>query len=138
MKCKICNKSIASYTTRESYQIVHKNIVDSLVPKHVHYGNPTYKYGLCNFSHYNQMELIRMRWQPCKICENHENTLRKKREYLATKERKKNRQIPSFLRGELEKFEARMMEKVRKEIRDVIAESKLVKYSKVTTIPFDK
>lgn len=144
MRCKVCKNNISSYTTRESYQVINKTIMISHIPKHVHYGNPTYKYGLCTYSHYNKMELIRMRWHQCKICENHENTLKKKREYLAAKQRKKNKEIPSYLRGELEKFEAKMMEKVKKEVKDAISELthkkevKLITYPKVTKIPFDE
>jgi hypothetical protein len=126
MKCKICKSDIVQYTTRKSVKVVTKAFellrdpnAPSMRPsetRHMHHGNPTYKYGICKYNHYNQLEQIKVDWQHCTICAKNNVTLAQKRKHLVIKARKKKMEVPSFLRHELDIFEAKMTHRLEQKI----------------------
>ena len=131
MKCKICKNDIIQYTTRKSIKVVSKTFellrdpnAPSMRPsetRHMHHGNPTYKFGICKFNHYNQMEQIKVDWQHCMICSKNNVNLEQKRKHMAIKARKKKMEVPSFLRHELDIFEAKMTSRLEQKIASEVS-----------------
>jgi hypothetical protein len=126
MKCKICKSDIIQYTVRKSIKVVTKTFellrdpsAPSMRPsetRHLHHGNPTYKYGMCKYNHYTQLEQIKVDWQHCTICSKNNVVLEQKRKHMVIKARKKKMEVPSFLRHELDVFEAKMTQRLEQKI----------------------
>jgi len=84
------------------------------------------------------MKRLKINWRPCALCVKNEEDLRVKRKYLRQKARRKNKQIPSFLRDELDHFktvmearwestfESRVEEEVQKRLRTIRAEESCI------------
>jgi hypothetical protein len=131
MKCKICKNEIEQYQTKKSMKSISKihepkSMTDLATKKgdvrHTHHGVPTYKYGICKYNHCTQLEQIKIDWTPCQICLKNKTDLEKRRKHLAIKARKSKKEIPSFLRKELEKFEEKMTKKIDKAISEKVSE----------------
>lgn len=119
MKCQQCGRELVRFCTRETNEVVTKKVgLESTL--HTHYGNPTIKYGICSYHHYSKLEQISVAWKPCKKCKENGEAIEKKRQFLLSKQKKKNREIPSFLRDELDKFKVKMEEKIREEVRNEV------------------
>jgi len=128
--------------------------VKKRVNKHTHYGQIMYRYGICDRHHYTKLNKTGTKWRPCPLCnqESHTNRekMKKRREHMAAKARLQNRQVPSFLRDELDRFEARMELKIMRmisKLNTVTAPSSFYfspppspvapRYSKVVTHPLE-
>ncbi len=129
VKCKICNNPIISYTSKKDTRLISKQYeiqlsVNALKTtkksetRHPHYGNATYKYGICKFKHLTQFEQIKVDWLSCSICINNRTSIERKKKHLITKAKKSKMEVPSFLRKELDVFEHRMSARLEQKIEE--------------------
>jgi hypothetical protein len=131
--CRRCPEEIDKFTTLESKVSTRRKHED-----HYHYGHNVFRYAICGRSHYNKLKRIKVNWRPCAICVKKKDDLRTKRRYMRQKARRNNRQIPSFLRDELDHFksvmearwestfESRVEEEVQKRLRTIRAEESCI------------
>ena len=100
MRCAVCKADFQTKTERRSFKPVRKK-----VDNHYHYGSPFIEYGICDRGHYTKIRQTRVNWNGCRDCK-----------YLNTKNRKREKEIPTFIQEEFDK----MGTKIRAEIRDEV------------------
>ena len=114
--CKFCSNKIEKSVIKISENITKKQFGD-----HEHVGNAIYRYGICGKQHQTKLEMVRVQWKQCLTCEKKRETLEKRRKYLEIKARIQKREIPSFLRDELDRFiskmETRLIQKIEQELQ---------------------
>lgn len=139
LKCKHCGSEISTFKTRKCMSIVVKKKINvESAGTHYHYGNPNHKYGICSKNHYTFIERVNVDWNSCLLCVKQEQVISKKAKFLMAKARKAKKEIPSFLRRELDDFKQQMESKMESLIDQKVGqllvtnETKIKgKYSKV-------
>jgi hypothetical protein len=114
--CLKCRNSISKFSNKKSLSTISRRFEE-----HLHYGIPTIRYGICSKNHYTELNTISVDWIPCKKCKKQEE-LEKKRTFLRLKAKKEKKEIPSFLRNELDRFREEIRSKVRVEVQDEFKE----------------
>lgn len=109
--CKRCPEKLDHFTERKGKSSVKKKVGD-----HYHYGHPYFKYGICSKYHFTKIKKIRTQWDVCQKCKKKETNLVKKREHMAARARLEKKQVPSFLRDELDRFKQKIERKLRKKL----------------------
>jgi hypothetical protein len=107
--CKFCSNKIEKYTLK-----ISKNTTKKQFENHEHIGNAVYKYGICCRQHYTKLEMEKIQWRLCIVCDKKKEKMDERRKYLETKARMEQREIPSFLRDELDRFVSRMEKNLEK------------------------
>lgn len=110
--CSKCRTVISKYVNKTSLTPISRRFNE-----HIHYGIPTVRYGICAKNHYTELNTLSVEWAPCKECNKREE-LERKRNFLRAKAKKEKKEIPSFLRNELDKFKEEIRKKVRSEVHD--------------------
>lgn len=145
MKCKFCPLQIEQYKTRKTLTVIKKKI-DVIDPKnprkstsHMHFGNPHIKYGICAKNHYTEINRVKVEWTNCKLCSEKKISVETKRNYLLTKARKNKKEVPSFLRNELETFEQKMSQKIEEAVQTEVTKriSNLISHISTVDLPDD-
>jgi hypothetical protein len=83
---------------------------------------PVVQYGICDSSHYTKIKRVRVDWSTCRKCLQKEEELAKRRRYLEAKNRKEQKEIPTFIRNEFDRFGKKIKKDIRSELVDEIRE----------------
>jgi hypothetical protein len=84
---------------RKNLDPVYRTIND-----HKHYGHAVYHYGICSRNHYTKVERVTIVWSPCVKCSKKQSDLNQRNKFLKAKARRHKKEIPSFLKNELDVF----------------------------------
>jgi len=114
-RCRICSSPFERFTERKSLKPSRKK-----VGSHHHYGTSFIKYGTCSNNHYTKIKRNKVVWDPCGKCDQKQENLAERRRYIEAKSRKENKEIPTFIRKEFDRFGKQIKNEMMQEIRDEV------------------
>jgi len=117
MSCTLCGHKFIKTITRAAAVPICRKSRDKT---HDHFGKKMEQYGVCKGNHYTRIRRLDIEWDKCGKCRTDQDSLASKRRFMAAKARRQKKEVPTFLRDELDKFKQDMEEKMEQRIQDEV------------------